>query len=73
MPRHFNVEDLSAGQSNDEEDVKRLEQDRRDAEKIASPHVRRLLRQELSPRPGWAPAAAPSHVFGDGPRGNLKP
>src|SRR5215471_11230421 len=33
MPRHFNVEDLSVCESDDEEDVKRLEQDRRDAEK----------------------------------------
>jgi hypothetical protein len=33
MPRHFNVEDLSVCESDDEEDVKRLEQDRRDTEK----------------------------------------
>jgi hypothetical protein len=44
----------------DEEDVKRLEQDCRDTEKVASPHVRCMLRQELSPYP---------HIFG----GNLKP
>ena len=33
MPRHFNMEDLSVCESDDEEDVKRLEQHRRDAEK----------------------------------------
>ena len=66
MPRHFNVEDLSVCESDDEEDVKRLEQDRRDAEKVASPNVRCMPRQELSPRPGWAPAAAHSHIFGHG-------
>jgi hypothetical protein len=37
MPRHFNVEDLSVCESDDEEDVKRLEQDRRDAEKGRKP------------------------------------
>src|SRR5262249_14354363 len=73
MPRHFNVEDLSVCESDDEEDVKRLEQDRRDAEKVASPNLRRMPRQELSPRPGWAPAATHSHIFGHGPGGNLKP
>ena len=31
----FNVEDLSVCESDDEEDVKRLEQHRRDAEKVA--------------------------------------
>jgi hypothetical protein len=30
-------------------------------------------RQELSPRPGRAPAAIHSHIFGHGPGGNLKP
>jgi hypothetical protein len=58
-------------ESDDEEDVKRLEQDRRDAEKIASPHVRRMPRQELPPLPGWAPAATHSHIFGHGPGGDL--
>jgi hypothetical protein len=37
MSRHFNVEDLSVGESDDEENVKRSQQDRRDAEKVASP------------------------------------
>src|SRR5215472_15130718 len=32
-----------------------------------------MPRQELSPRPGWAPAATYSHIFGHGPGGNLKP
>src|SRR5215470_4399756 len=73
MPRHFNVEDLSVCESDNEEDVKRLEQDRRDAEKVASPNVRRMPRQELSPRPSWVPAATHSHIFGHGPGGNLKP
>ena len=35
MPRDFNAEDLSVCESDDEEDVKRLEQHRRDAEKVA--------------------------------------
>jgi hypothetical protein len=48
------VEDLSVCKSDDEEDVKRLEQNRPDREKVASPNVRRMPRQELSPRPGWA-------------------
>jgi hypothetical protein len=61
MPRHFNVEDLSFCVANDEEDVKRLEQDGRDAEKVADPNVRCVPRQELSPRPGWAPVATHSH------------
>ena len=39
MPRHFNVEDLSVCESDDKEDVECLEQDRRDAEKVASPRV----------------------------------
>jgi hypothetical protein len=56
----------------DEEDVKRVEQDRRDAEKVASPHVRCMPRQELPPCAGWAPGATPAHIFGDGPGGNLK-
>jgi hypothetical protein len=73
MSRHFNVEDLSVGESDDEEDVKRLEQDRWDAEKVASPNVRCMPRQELSPRSGWAPPATHSHIFGYGPGGNLKP
>src|SRR5215831_9514789 len=73
ISRHFNVEDLSVCEADDEEDVKRLEQDRRDAEKVASPNVRCMPRQELSPRPGWAPAATRSHIFGHGPGGNLKP
>ena len=37
MPRHCNVENLPVREPDDEEDVKRLEQDRRDAEKVASP------------------------------------
>ena len=73
MPRHFDVEDLSVCEANDEEDVKRLEQDGRDAEKVAGPNVRCVPRQELSPRPGWAPVATHSHIFGHGPGGNLKP
>jgi hypothetical protein len=73
MPRHFNVEDLSVCESDDEEDVKRLEQDRRDAEKVARPSVRCMPRQELSPRSGWAPASTHSHVFSHGPGGNLEP
>src|SRR6201997_3620778 len=73
MPRHCNVEDLPVREPDDEEDVKRLEQDSRDAEKVASPHVRCGPGQDLSPRPGWASAAAPSHIFGHGPCGNLKP
>ena len=70
MSRHFNVEDLSVSESNDEEDVKRLEQDRRDAEKVASPNVRCMPRQELSPRPGWPPAATLAYIW---PRSWRKP
>src|SRR6516162_11341302 len=66
MPRHCNVEDLPVREPDDEEDVKRLEQDRRDTEKVASPHARRMPRQELSPCPGRASAAAPPHIFGRG-------
>jgi hypothetical protein len=73
MPRHCNVEDLPVREPDDEEDVKRLEQDRRDTEKVASPHVRCLPRQELSPCPGRAPVATPAHIFAHGPGGNLKP
>jgi len=72
MRRHFDVEDLSVCESDDEEDVKRLEQDRRDAEKVASPNVGCMPRQEFSPRPGWASVEAQSHIFGHGPGGNLK-
>jgi hypothetical protein len=39
MPRHFSVEDFSVGVPNHKEDVKRLEQDRSDGEKITSPNV----------------------------------
>ena len=46
MPRHFNVEDLSVCESDGEEDVTRLEQHSRDAEKVASPNVRCMPRQE---------------------------
>jgi hypothetical protein len=70
MPRHFNVEDLSVCESDDEE---RREADRWDTEKVASQNVRCMPRQELSPRPDWAPAATHSHVFGHGAGGNLKP
>jgi hypothetical protein len=42
MPRHFSMKDFSVGVPNHEEDVKRLEQDRSDTEKIASPNVRRM-------------------------------
>jgi hypothetical protein len=73
MPRHCNVDNLSVREPDDEEDVKRLEQDRRDAEKVASPHVRCMSSQELPPCAGWAPGATPAHIFGDGPGGNLKP
>src|SRR6201997_2143869 len=73
MPRHCNVEDLPVREPDDEEDVKRLEQDRRDAEKVESPHVRCGPGQDLPPCAGWAPGAAPAHIFGDGPGGNLKP
>src|SRR5215469_13655162 len=73
MPRHCNVENLPVREPDDEEDVKRLEQDCRDAEKVASPHVRCMPRQELTPCPGWAPAATPAHIFGHGPGANLKP
>jgi hypothetical protein len=71
MPRHGNAEDLPVREPDDEEDVKRLEQDGRDTEKVASPHVRCMPRQELSPC--RAPAATPAHIFGHGPGGNLKP
>jgi len=37
MPRHCNVKDLPVREPDDEEDVKRLEQDGRDTEKVASP------------------------------------
>jgi hypothetical protein len=40
MPSHFSVEGFSFRVPNHEEDVKRLEQDRPDTEKIASPNVR---------------------------------
>jgi hypothetical protein len=42
MPRHLSVEDFSVGVPNHKENVKRLEQDSSDAEKIASPNVRRV-------------------------------
>src|SRR6516225_2311413 len=70
IPRHFNVDDFSVCEADDEEDVKRLEQDRRNAEKVASPNVRCMPCQELSPRPGWAPAATHSHIW---PRSWRKP
>src|SRR5215472_16466259 len=63
IPGHCNVDDLPVRAPDDEEDVKRLEQDRRDTEKVASPHARCMTRQELSPCPGGAPAATPSHIF----------
>jgi len=65
MPRHFNV-DLSVTESDDEEDVKRP--DRRDAEKVASPYIRCMTRQELPRRSGRALAVALSYIFGHGPR-----
>src|ERR1700751_4674941 len=40
MSRHCDVEDFPVRESDDEEDVKRLKQDRRDTEKVASPQVR---------------------------------
>jgi|SRR6516225_1160697 len=40
MSRHFEVEDFSVSGPNHEEDVKRPEQNRLDAEKIASQNVR---------------------------------
>ena len=40
MSRHFEVEDFSVSGPNHEEDVKRSEQNRLDAEKIASQNVR---------------------------------
>src|SRR5215471_1689625 len=70
IPRHFNVDDFSVCEADDEEDVKRREQDRRNAEKVASPNVRCMPCQELSPRPGWAPAATHSHIW---PRSWRKP
>jgi hypothetical protein len=56
MPRHFNVDDLSVCEADDEDDVKCLEQDRRDAEKVAGPNVQCMPRQEprhvsVGPRP----------------------
>jgi hypothetical protein len=54
MPRHFDVEDLSVCEVDDEDDAKCLEQDRRDAEKVAGPNVQCMPRQELSPRLGRA-------------------
>src|SRR6201982_3681170 len=73
MPRHCHVEDIPVRAPDDEEDVTRLEQDRRDAQKVAGPNVRCVPRQELSPCHGRAPAATPAHIFGHGPGGNLKP
>jgi hypothetical protein len=72
MSRHCDVEDFPVRESDDEEDVKRLKQDRRDTEKVASSQVRCVPRQELSPCPGWAPAATPAHIFGHRLGGNLK-
>jgi hypothetical protein len=66
MPRHFNVEDLSVSES---EDVKRLEQDRRDAEKVASPHVRCMPGQEPTPRLGLGRGTL-AHIW---PRSLRKP
>jgi hypothetical protein len=43
MSRHFEVEDFSVSKPNHEEDIKRLEQNRLDAEKIASPNVRYMV------------------------------
>jgi hypothetical protein len=40
MARHFDVEDFSLSVPNHEEDMKRLEQDCLDTEKVASPNVR---------------------------------
>jgi hypothetical protein len=40
MTRHFCAEDFSVGAVNHEEDVKRLEHDYLDTEKIASPETR---------------------------------
>jgi hypothetical protein len=52
MQRHCNVEDLPVREPDDEEDVKRLEQDQSGHRKVASPQVRCMPRQELSPCPG---------------------
>ena len=53
MQRHSNVQDLCL-RSDDEEDVRCLEQDLRDAQKVTSPNVQCMARQEPSPRAGWA-------------------
>src|SRR5215472_5189052 len=58
MPRHCNVEALLVREPDDKEDVKR----RWDTEKVESPHVRCVPRQELSRCPDRAPAATPAHV-----------
>jgi hypothetical protein len=65
--------DLPVSATDGEEDVKPPEQDSWDTEKVTSPNVRCVPRQELSPRLGWAPAVTHPHIFGHGPGGNLKP
>jgi hypothetical protein len=40
--RHFEVDDFSVSMPNHKEDMKRLEQNRSDVEKIVSPNVRRM-------------------------------
>jgi hypothetical protein len=72
MPRHFSVEDFSVGVPNHEEDVKRLEQDRSDAEKIASPNGRCVALWELSPTGAWAPVVPDAHIRRHGSGGNLE-
>ena len=73
MSRHFEVDDFSVSVPNHEEDMKRLEQNRSDAEKIASPNVRCMALEELSPTGGWAPIVRRAHILGHGSRGNLEP
>ena len=72
MTRHFDMKDLSIGVPNHEENVKRLEQDSSNAEKVASPNVLCVALEELWPTQGWAAAAAHPHILSNGSGRNLE-
>src|ERR1700730_8062500 len=68
MPRRLDVENFPVGVINNEEDIKRLKEDRPYAEEVAGPNRRRVLLEERAPTRRRLPIPRTTHILSNAPR-----
>jgi hypothetical protein len=73
MAGHSDMHHFAAGVTYHEEDIEGLEENRLDADEVASPDFTGMLCEEVPPPGRWFPTMRPTHVLGNGSRRDFKP